>query len=65
MSGAWPALFGGLAATLAVAIHAVYALAFSTPPAARFYQRAAPLINATVALFFSAIACKLALGLLP
>ncbi|MCL4675953.1 MAG: LysE family transporter [Pararhodobacter sp.] len=40
-------------------IHAGYALAFSTPPAARAYLRAAPLINLAVALFFAGFALTL------
>ena len=41
-------------------IHSIYAVAFSTPVAARAYLRAAPAINAGVALFFLAFAARLA-----
>ncbi len=51
-------------ACLAFLIHAGYALAFSTSPAARFYLRAAPAVNAGVGLFFVAFALKLLRGLL-
>jgi len=51
------------AATLAFSIHAGYALAFSTAPAARLWSRLAPAISAAVGLFFTAFAAKLALGL--
>lgn len=51
------------AATLAFTIHALYALAFSTAPAARIWMRLAPAISAAVGLFFAGFAAKLALGL--
>ncbi len=51
-------------ACLAFTIHAAYGLAFSTAPAARFYLRAAPAVNAGVGLFFMAFALKLLTGLL-
>lgn len=57
------ALLGLGAATLAFSIHAVYALAFSTAPAARLWARLAPAISAAVGLFFIAFAAKLAGGL--
>ncbi len=57
------ALLGAGAATIAFAIHAGYALAFSTPPAARVWLRLAPAINGGVGLFFAGFAAKLALGL--
>lgn len=53
------ALLGVGAATLAFAIHAAYALAFSTVPAARLWTRLAPTISAGVGLFFIAFAAKL------
>jgi threonine efflux protein len=56
-------LWAGTAA-LAFAIHATYAIVFSTAPAARFYLRAAPIVNACVGLFFLAFAVKLLTGLL-
>lgn len=59
------ALLGAGAAAIAFSIHAGYALAFSTPPAARVWLRLAPLINAGVGIFFAGFAAKLALGLLP
>ncbi len=52
-------------AVLAFSIHAGYALAFSTAPAARAYLRAAPGVNAGVGLFFIAFALKLLTGLVP
>lgn len=51
------------AAALAFSIHAAYALAFSTVPAARLWARLAPAISAAVGLFFAGFAVKLALGL--
>lgn len=50
-------------AILAFTIHATYAVAFSTAPAARLYFRAAPAVNACVGLFFIAFALKLLRGL--
>lgn len=50
------------ACTLSFLIHSAYALAFSTPVAARAYLRAAPVINAGVALFFVAFAIRLAIS---
>lgn len=51
------------AAALAFTIHAAYALAFSTAPAARLWARLAPAISAAVGLFFAGFAAKLALDL--
>lgn len=51
-------------AALAFTIHAVYALVFSTAPAARFYLRAAPAVNAAVGLFFIIFAARLVHGML-
>lgn len=51
------------AAMLAFSIHALYALAFSTAPAARLWARLAPAISAAVGLFFAGFAARLALGL--
>lgn len=48
------------ACVLAVVIHGTYALAFSTPVAARAYLRAAPAINAGVAVIFLVFAARLA-----
>jgi len=45
----------------ALAVHSTYALAFSTPPAARAYLRAAPAINAGIGLFFTLFAMSLIL----
>lgn len=50
------------ACTMSFLIHSVYAVAFSTPVAARAYLRAAPVINTGVALFFLAFAARLAFG---
>ena len=50
------------ACTLSFLIHSAYALAFSTPVAARAYLRAAPVINAGVAVFFLAFALRLAIS---
>ena len=58
------ALLGLGAAAIGFAIHAVYAMVFSTGPAMRAYLRAAPAINAGVALFFTAFAVKLIIGLI-
>jgi len=58
------AVLGLGAAALAFAIHAGYALAFSTAPAARLWARMAPAISAAVGLFFTAFAVRLALGLI-
>lgn len=44
---------------LAMGMHAGYALLFSTRPAAQFYLRAAPVIDAGVAIFFTLIAIGL------
>jgi threonine/homoserine/homoserine lactone efflux protein len=52
------------ACVMSFSIHTLYALAFSTPVAARAYLRAAPVINAAVALFFSVFAIRLAWGAL-
>ncbi|MFZ1727677.1 MAG: LysE family transporter, partial [Albidovulum sp.] len=56
-------LLGLGAAAIGFTLHAVYAVAFSTGPATRAYLRAAPAINAGVALFFAGFAIKLAVGL--
>lgn len=53
------AVLGLGAAALAFSIHAVYALAFSTAPAARIWSRLSPAISAGVGLFFIAFAAKL------
>ena len=45
-------------------VHALYALAFSTAPAARAFLRAAPWINLGVGLFFAGFAATLAVTLL-
>jgi len=50
-------------AALGFAVHAVYAVAFSTATAARLYLRAAPAINIGVGLFFTAFAVKLLSGI--
>jgi threonine/homoserine/homoserine lactone efflux protein len=52
------------ASSIAFAIHAAYAIAFSTAPAARAYLRAAPVINGAVGVFFAGFAVKLAASLL-
>lgn len=44
-------------------IHAAYAVAFSTPAAARGFLRAAPVINLGVGLFFAGFAATLAVPL--
>jgi threonine efflux protein len=51
------------AAVIAILIHAVYALLFSTAPAARLWLRAAPALNLGVGLFFLGFAGVLATGL--
>ena len=51
------------ACAVAAAIHALYALAFSTPAAARGFLRAAPVINLCVGLFFAGFAATLLLSL--
>lgn len=51
------------ASAVATAIHTTYALVFSSAPAARFYLRAAPAVNAAVAVFFIGFALRLAAGL--
>lgn len=51
------------ACVVAGTIHAGYAVAFSTPTAARAYLRAAPVVNIGVGLFFAAFAITLARGL--
>ena len=51
-------------AGLGFVIHAGYALAFSTPAAARVYLRAAPVINGAVGVFFTLFAIKLVAPLL-
>jgi threonine/homoserine/homoserine lactone efflux protein len=58
------AILGLGAAAIGFTLHAVYAVAFSTGPATRAYLRAAPAINAGVAIFFAGFAIKLALGLI-
>ncbi len=63
-AGAWDvALLCAGACVVAGAIHAVYALAFSTPTAARAFLRAAPWIDTGVGLFFAGFAATLALSL--
>lgn len=54
------ALFCVGACVVAGVIHAVYAIAFSTPAAARGFLKAAPWINAGVGLFFAGFAATLA-----
>ena len=49
---------------LAALGHAVYALAFSTRPAARAYARAGRWVNAAVAVFFVGLGAKLILAVL-
>ncbi len=51
------------ASVVAGTIHAIYGLVFSSAPAARFYLRAAPSVNAAVAVFFAGFALKLAFGI--
>lgn len=55
---------GAGATVIAVSIHAGYALAFSTAPAARAWAVAAPWINAGVAVFFTGFALTLTSGLI-
>lgn len=50
---------------VAVAIHSCYAMAFSTPRAARSFLRVAPAIQLAVGLFFAAFAVSLAVSLSP
>lgn len=56
-------LWAGTAA-IALVIHSGYGVAFSTAPAARFYLRAAPVVNAAVGLFFLLFAARLLFGVL-
>lgn len=58
------ALFCLGCAGLGAGIHAIYALVFSTAPAARAWLRAAPALNLGVGLFFLGFAARLALGAL-
>jgi threonine efflux protein len=58
------ALLTAGACVLSVTIHTVYAALFSTRAAARFYVRAAPVINLCVGIFFLWFAVKLAAPLL-
>jgi threonine/homoserine/homoserine lactone efflux protein len=44
---------------LAIAVHALYALAFSTPAAARLYLRAGWAISALAGVFFASFALRL------
>ena len=53
------------ACTLSFSIHTVYALAFSTPVAARVYLRHAWAISGATGLFFLGFAVKIAAGALP
>jgi threonine/homoserine/homoserine lactone efflux protein len=59
-TGADIALLCAGACVMSFSIHTLYALAFSTPLAARAYLRAAPVINTGVALFFLVFAARLA-----
>jgi threonine/homoserine/homoserine lactone efflux protein len=52
------------ACALSFSIHSIYALAFSTPVAARSYLRAAPFINLGVAIFFTGFGLVLLHGAL-
>lgn len=52
------------ACLISAAIHTAYAAAFSAPPAARAYARAAPWINGAVGLFFTGFALRLVYGAL-
>lgn len=61
-SGGDIALLWAGALVLATAIHAGYALIFSTEAAARAWLRAAPALNLGVGLFFLGFALRLALG---
>lgn len=63
-TGADVAILCAGAAGLAVAIHATYALAFSTAPAARAWMRAAPMLSLGVGLFFLGFAAVLIRGLI-
>lgn len=64
-AGPWDvALLCAGACGVATAIHGAYALAFSTPAAARAFLRAAPWIDGGVGLFFAGFAATLALSLL-
>jgi threonine/homoserine/homoserine lactone efflux protein len=47
------------ASAIAVALHALYALAFSTPAAARLYLRAGWVISAVAGVFFASFALRL------
>lgn len=58
------ALLTAGACALSLGIHGAYALAFSTPAAARVYLRAAPVINGAVGVFFLGFAVKLVAPLL-
>lgn len=51
------------ACAVSFAIHTIYALAFSTPPAARLYVRHGWIATGLAGLFFAGFAVKLALGL--
>ncbi|QYK42331.1 MAG: LysE family transporter [Paracoccaceae bacterium] len=51
------------ACALSFGIHAVYALAFSTPPAARFYLRMGWAVSGAAGLFFLGVAARLVQGL--
>lgn len=53
------------ACALSFGIHAAYALAFSAPPAARFYLRAGWAISGAAGVFFLAVALRLMQGLWP
>lgn len=63
-TGADIALLCAGACVMSFSIHSVYALAFSTPVAARAYLRAAPVINTGVAIFFLIFAGRLFFGAL-
>jgi threonine efflux protein len=52
------------ACVLSFSIHTIYALAFSAPPAARFYLRAGWMISGAAGVFFLAVAARLVQGLL-
>ncbi len=58
------ALLGLGASGVAMGLHLAYALAFSTPLAARLYLRAGWLLTAAAGLFFTGFALRLGLGLL-
>lgn len=53
------ALLTAGASALSLSIHAAYATAFSTAPAARLWARAAPAVNAAVAVVFAGFAVTL------